>query len=83
MRLGADTSGQEGGQGLGHEEQQTVADRRFGLGGHSTQDGSDEAARIKQAVADRVPQGRPDDRSGDGCVDRADVGQSDVGGALI
>ena len=83
MRLGADTSGQEGGQGLGHEEQQTVADRRFGLGGHSAQDGSDEAARIKQAVADRVPQGRPDDRSGDGCVDRADVGQSDVGGALI
>ena len=81
--LCAGAARQEGGDRLGDEEKETVADRRLGLGGDRGEHSDDETARIQQTVAHGVPQRRPDDGAGDRRVDGAHVRERDVGRAFV
>ena len=70
---------QEGGDGLGDEQQEAVANRGLSFRRNGVENRNDKATRIQQTIAHRVPERRPDNGSRDRRIDGAHVGQRDVG----
>ena len=83
MHIRASLARQEGRDGLGDEQEETIADCGLSFGRNGVQNSDHEAAWIQQAVTHCVPERRPDNGTRDSRINGAHVSQRDVGRALV